>query len=239
MSTPVLIAPNLYQLPALKPACNCYLITGGKNTLIDVGIRENYDHLSHQLQELNLSILDINDIIYTHCHYDHTGAGEFFPHSTVYSHPICREKLLYQDDSCIYALKYQIALPTRFPSITIDSNDYYNNGDYQFLILHTPGHSDDSICLLDIEKQILISGDTVFAQGIPALITNSGADGSLIYSIKKLQKYNIQLILPGHGKIDYDGNNTLVKTQENIIKRIQQKNTTTLKEAEKCQLTKY
>ena len=62
MSTPVLIAPNLYQLPALKPACNCYLITGGKNTLIDVGIRENYDHLSHQLQELNLSILDINDI---------------------------------------------------------------------------------------------------------------------------------------------------------------------------------
>ena len=239
MSKPILIMPKVYQLPALKPSCNCYLITGEKNTLIDVGIRENIDYIEKQLQELNLSISDINDIIYTHCHYDHTGAGEFFPHATVYAHPLCQDKLYYQEDYCIHALKYRIPLPTRIPDTTLETNDYYQNGDYKFLIIHTLGHSDDGICLLDIDKKLLISGDTVFAKGVPPLITNSGSDASLINSIKKLQEYDIEIILPGHGKVDHDGNNTLIKTQANIIKRIQKNNKKTIEEATSWQSTKY
>ena len=239
MSKPILIMPKVYQLPALKPSCNCYLITGKKNTLIDVGIRENIDYIEKQLQELNLSISDINDIIYTHCHYDHTGAGEFFPHATVYAHPLCQDKLYYQDEISIHALKYRIPLPIRIPDTTLETNDHYQNGDYKFLIIHTLGHSDDGICLLDIDKKLLISGDTVFAKGVPPLITNSGSDASLINSIKKLQEYDIEIILPGHGKVDHDGNNTLIKTQANIIKRIQKNNKKTIEEATSWQSTKY
>ncbi|MGL4676500.1 MAG: MBL fold metallo-hydrolase [Brevinema sp.] len=234
---PTLIAPNLYQIPACKPACHCYLITGKKNALIDTGIREHRDYLSEMLAKLKLTFDQIDEVIYTHCHYDHTGGGEFFPNATVYAHLLCQSKLQYQEEQCIHALKYQVDLPTRIPDHLFTHQDLYKNGNYHFTVLHTPGHTDDSICLLEQNQRILISGDTIFSQGIPSLITDSGSDASLIASIELLSKYPINLILPGHGRIDTQPD--LQKTKNNILKRIQKTNKKILMEAQQCSSLKY
>lgn len=238
-NSPQLIIENLYLLPALKPSCHSYLIMGEKNTLVDPGAREAGQHLASMLHQLNLKMDDIDDVIYTHCHYDHTGAGEFFPHSKVYAHSLCRSKLLYQEEQTIHALKYQVDLPTRIPDIELNQGDIYQHGDWSWEILHTPGHSDDGICLLEKNKKILISGDTVFALGVPALITDSGSDASLIYSIEKLMQYQFDIILPGHGRIDTDTSLCLQKTKKNIINRIQKVNKQILEEATRCSSKKY
>ncbi len=232
---PIEIRKNIYLIPAYKPACNCYLIVGEKNTLIDTGAREYKSHLQNQLAELGLDFTDIDDVIYTHCHYDHTGGGEFFPNATVYAHPLCKYKLQHQDENAVHALKYQVDLPSRIPDHTLSHLEHYKNGDYVFTVLHTPGHTDDGICLYS--QKILFTGDSVFEQGIPALITDSGYDGSLLYSVDMLSQYDIDIILPGHGNTD--DKSAILKTKNKIIHRIQKTNKRILSEAQKCSFHKY
>lgn len=239
MQKPRLIAPNIYLLPAFKPASNCYLMTGKKNTLIDVGIREQFEGLSTQLNSLELTMKDIHHVIYTHCHYDHTGGGEFFPHAEVYAHTLCDMKLRYQDEMCIHALTYQIALPSRLPDIILKDGDIYSNGTYDLNVIHTPGHTDDSICLFEPQHQILFSGDTIYAKGIPSLITDSGSDASLIYSVETLQQLPLKMIFPGHGRIETSPKEGLETTKHNIIKRIQKNNKKIIEEAKTWLSTKY
>lgn len=217
------ITNNLFKIPCLKPICHSYLIIDEKkNVLVDPGARENLPHLKNILSEVNLSITDIDQIILTHCHYDHSGAIEFFNHAELLCHEFCYAALTLQDDNSIHALKNGVSLPAittdRFR--LLDDHDIIEISNEKWEVIYTPGHSIDSICLFNHNQHILISGDTVFATGIPALITNSGSDSSLFQSINKLSQYSIKEVLPGHGIIDHEGNNTLLKTKENIIKRI-------------------
>ena len=239
MHKPKLVAPNIYLLPALKPSAHCYLIRGEKNTLIDTSIKDYRDHIVQQLASLELTLDDIDDVIYTHCHHDHTGGGELFPKATIYAHPLCAFKLRYQDENCIHSLKYQLPLPAHLPDKLLEEGDTYTNGDYSFTVIHTPGHTDDSICLLEKNHKILFSADTVFVKGIPPLITDSGSIGSLIYSIEKLQQYDIELILPGHGPLEKNVVECLIKLKENLIKKIAQDNKKTIEEAKKWQKSRY
>ncbi|MGL4562183.1 MAG: MBL fold metallo-hydrolase [Brevinema sp.] len=221
MNSPEKIADSIYKLHAIKPTAHSYLLTGEKNILIDVGTRETFFHLKEQLYYLNLHIDDIDQVILTHSHYDHTGALEYFGNSEILCHPLCFSALDLQDEECIYALKYQAKLPVLPKKITLlQDNDHITNGSQIWKIIFTPGHSIDGICLLEQQNGILISGDTLFARGIPALITHSGSDSSLFESIKKLETHHINLILPGHGITDNNPTKSLLTTKEHIINRI-------------------
>ncbi len=234
---PIEIKKNIYFIPAYKPSCNTYLITGEKNTIIDPGARESKNHLQSHLAELNLTFEDIDDVIYTHCHYDHTGAGEFFTEAEFYGHYLCKYKLQYQDEIVVHALKFNVDLPTKVPNHTFTHLDHYKNGEFDFTIFHTPGHTDDGICLYEPTQKVMFTGDTVFEQGIPALITDSGSAGSLLYSIEMLSNCDVEVMLAGHGKID--NKSAILKTKDNIIDRIQKTNKRVIEEASKCESIKY
>ncbi len=234
---PIEIKKNIYHIPAYKPACNCYLITGERNLLIDTSVREVKGYLQNQLSELNLTFDDIHDVIYTHCHYDHTGGGEFFPNATIYAHPLCKYKMQYKDETVIHALKYQVALPTNIPDRTFEHLESYKNGEFDFTIIHTPGHTDDGICIYEKNTKLMFTGDTIFEQGIPALITDSGSEGSLLYSVDILSQFDVELILSGHGKID--DHSAILKTKEKVLNRIQKTNKRIITEAQKCSSHKY
>jgi glyoxylase-like metal-dependent hydrolase (beta-lactamase superfamily II) len=47
------------------------------------------------------------------------------------------------------------------PTETLDEGDRVDLGDRQLTVLHTPGHTPDSICLLDEKNGVLFGGDTV------------------------------------------------------------------------------
>jgi glyoxylase-like metal-dependent hydrolase (beta-lactamase superfamily II) len=73
-------------------------------------------------------------------------------------------------------------------------------GKYNFHILHTPGHTADSICVsVNVEgKKVLFSGDTILAE---ALIGEFGATvdfNSYMQSIEKIAGLNVDVLLPGH-----------------------------------------
>ena len=82
----------------------------------------------------------------------------------------------------------------------VRDGERFRFGDYEVLVLHTPGHTPGSICLLIGEH--LFSGDTLFPGG-PGNTANSYASfPTIIESIRgKLFTLPDEVqVLPGHGK---------------------------------------
>jgi len=68
--------------------------------------------------------------------------------------------------------------------------------DRQFEVIHTPGHTDDSICLYCEEEAALFSGDT----NLMITTTDGSYQEDFICAIEKIARRNITAIYPGHGE---------------------------------------
>jgi glyoxylase-like metal-dependent hydrolase (beta-lactamase superfamily II) len=65
----------------------------------------------------------------------------------------------------------------------------------------TPGHTHGSVCFYSESEALLISGDTVFADGYFGRTDLPGGDDKeMLKSLKLLKKMKINSILPGHGE---------------------------------------
>jgi len=71
----------------------------------------------------------------------------------------------------------------------------------EWKVIHTPGHTDDSICLYNSQHKALISGDTVInLQGQLVLNPLLRLDReAIIESLNKLKQLQIDIIYPGWG----------------------------------------
>ena len=100
---------------------------------------------SWELVELELLIkrnnLKIKYIVNTHHHFDHTLGNEAMTKST-------KAPIIQHESS---ELKHDI---------TVKDGDFIEFGNSKLKVLHTPGHSKDSICLIGDNK--IFSGDTLF-----------------------------------------------------------------------------
>ena len=100
---------------------------------------------SWDLIELEMIIkknnLKIKYIVNTHHHFDHTLGNEAMAEST-------KAQIIQHESS---ELKHEI---------TVKDGDFIEFGNSKLKVLHTPGHSPDSICLVGDGK--IFSGDTLF-----------------------------------------------------------------------------
>jgi hydroxyacylglutathione hydrolase len=74
-------------------------------------------------------------------------------------------------------------------------------GDLVFDILHTPGHTEGSVCLYEERLGILLSGDTLFPDGWGRTDLPGGDDEQMATSIARLAREipPAVRVLPGHG----------------------------------------
>ena len=94
-------------------------------------------------------------IINTHGHQDHIKGNVFFQNR--FNIPVCIHSL---DEHAIAGL----GADSHAPNILLKEGSKIECGQETLTILHTPGHTPGSICLLG--ERILFSGDTLFAGGI-------------------------------------------------------------------------
>ena len=82
--------------------------------------------------------------------------------------------------------------------IALSDGDQIQVGRIMLRVLHTPGHSKDSICLV-VEDQLIFTGDTLFV-GNCGRIDLPGSDPLEMYqSIQMLSRLDAKLIIyPGH-----------------------------------------
>ncbi len=79
--------------------------------------------------------------------------------------------------------------------------DQLTVGDLVFTVLHTPGHTEGSICLLEERHGLLLSGDTLFAGSYGRTDLPGGDDAAMVESLRRLAAAipPATRVLPGHG----------------------------------------
>ncbi len=159
---------------------NCYLlISQGESLIIDPGAEGD-----KILAEIKKSKTKLKYIINTHYHSDHVGANEFIKQNTQAKILIHRQEKEFINFSV-----------DRF----LEQGDEIKIGNLILKVLHTPGHSKGSICLL--EKDFIFTGDTLFQFGYGRVDLPGGLLQDIEQSLQKLSQFlnKGMKIYPGHG----------------------------------------
>ena len=85
------------------------------------------------------------------------------------------------------------------PDIIIDDSFKLSDFGLEADVLHIPGHTDGSICIV-FQDGSLICGDTFFNMFKPRIALNACDYEMLEKSIQQLKNYNITTVYSGHGK---------------------------------------
>ncbi|MEE4195760.1 MAG: MBL fold metallo-hydrolase [Anaerolineae bacterium] len=150
-------------------------------------------------EELNIPV---RYIINTHHHADHSWGNCFFPGAYVIAHDTCRKEMAEQGSEALKAAAEhdQQFKQTKLvlPHFTFSSGSInLEVGKKTLQLIHTPGHSLDSISVLALEDRILFAGDAILP--IPFI-----ADGDIKLmrdSLRLINDLSLENIVQGHGDV--------------------------------------
>jgi hydroxyacylglutathione hydrolase len=180
-------------------SANCYIVGGkaaGEGMVIDPG--GNAEEIYREIRD---SGLDITTIVLTHGHSDHIAALRDIQDKTGAEVAIHIEDADFLEGygsvSSQFGISYRTPHP---PDRLLREGDNIDIGDMRFTVIHTPGHTPGSICLLTGDK--VFTGDTLFRRGIGTTLMPGSSRPQLIDSIKtKLMVLpDSTIIYPGHGR---------------------------------------
>lgn len=177
---------NLLTLGAYQT--NCYVFhadDSSKCCVVDPGYEP--DFILESLENLGLSL---EAILLTHGHFDHVGAVRQLAADTGCEVYICGEDL---------ALPAQLTAGPLYYTKTYADGDILHLAGLEITVIHTPGHTPGSVCLLC--ETTLFSGDTLFAGSCGRTDLPGGDWATIQASLKKLAGLEANLwVLPGHGE---------------------------------------
>jgi len=181
--------------------CNCTLLgdeATGEAMVIDPG-----DNVSYILERLAAQKLKLKQIVVTHGHIDHVGGALRLKRAT--GAPILMNE---NDLSLLKMMPMQAAwLGVATPEVAPPDENARENlvvgvGSHMAKVLHTPGHTQGSICLHFPPEKLLFAGDTLFAGSI-GRTDLPGGNGKLI--LRSIHERLMPLpdetrVVPGHGE---------------------------------------
>jgi len=92
-------------------------------------------------------------------------------------------------------------IPPSVPAVELAEGGFVRFGDIRLRILHTPGHTEGSVCLLAEDEGLLYSGDTLFAGGWGRVDLPGGDEDEMAASIARLSGLEDAIqVFPGHGQ---------------------------------------
>lgn len=177
---------------------NTYLLwdsVSNEAMVIDPGAPSR-EFLNHIIQ----SKLKVKYVVNTHGHLDHIGGNDFFCKA------LSASLAIHSDDAQMLTnnslnLSSLVGNPIKLNPATLllSDGDELFLGESKVKVIHTPGHTKGSICLL--AENYLVSGDTLFEQSIGRTDLVGGSSSAIKKSIKeKLFTLNENvLVFPGHG----------------------------------------
>ena len=137
-------------------------------------------------------------IVSTHGHWDHIGDNAALAARTcaqIAVHPLYRERLVHPT-----ALMAPFEIPPSVPAVELAEGGVIRFGGLRLDVLHTPGHTEGSVCLLAVDEGLLFSGDTLFAGGWGRVDLPGGSAEQMAASIARLGRLESGTrVLPGHG----------------------------------------
>jgi hydroxyacylglutathione hydrolase len=182
--------------------CNCSVIGDEKTheaMVIDPG-----DQIEGILEILRQEKLTLKQIVITHAHIDHVGGAMKLKSAT--GAPI----LMNQND---YALLKMLDMQAEWIGMrppgdvqvdeAIGQGRVLKIGEISSNVIHTPGHTEGSICLYFPTEKKLIAGDTLFAGSIGRTDLPGGSMDKIMRSLhtQVLALPDETEVIPGHGPV--------------------------------------
>ena len=137
-------------------------------------------------------------IISTHGHWDHIGDNAAVADLTkaeIAVHPLDRTRLEHPT-----SISAPFEIVPSIPAVELAEGGVIRFGELRLRVLHTPGHTEGSVCLLAEDHGMLFSGDTLFAGGWGRTDLPGGDEAQMVESLVRLSGYQDPLrVLPGHG----------------------------------------
>ncbi len=186
-----------YPVGALE--ANCYFLTQGNEcVIVDPG-----DDAGFLLEEISIKNLTVKAIIATHGHFDHVmGAGEIQKALDVPFLMNIKDKFLITrlEDTAEYFLGYRPTI-LKPHTITDISQSILRDTGFPLTLIETPGHTPGSICLYCASDSFVLTGDTVFRDGV-GRYDFSYSDKQHLFESIRLRIMTLPegtKLLPGHG----------------------------------------
>jgi glyoxylase-like metal-dependent hydrolase (beta-lactamase superfamily II) len=189
-------------LPVGPLQCNCSVI--GDETSREAIVIDPGDEIDDVLALVRKHHLQVKQIVVTHAHIDHVGGAMKLRAAT--GAPI----LLNENDYAllkmldVQAAWIGVAAPEK---VQIDQNladaDTVKAGSLAAQVLHTPGHTEGSVCLYFPAEKKLIAGDTLFAGSIGRTDLPGGSYEKILHSLHQrvLALPDETIVVPGHGPL--------------------------------------
>ncbi len=179
---------KVVTLPLGALETNTYLIyREGSTACLVIDPADRADAILSTAGDLGLTIAAI---LLTHGHFDHVGAV----------------KDLAQDTGCrVFLNPLECTLPPQLTAGKLSYTDTYHGGEnlqlagLSFSVLHTPGHTPGSVCLLF--EDVLFSGDTLFQRSCGRTDFPGGDSALMKKSLQVLRSLpKDYTVYPGHGQ---------------------------------------
>jgi hydroxyacylglutathione hydrolase len=180
--------------------CNCSIL--GDETSLEAIVVDPGDDIPRILSVLDKHNLTARQIVITHAHIDHIAGAHRLKRVT--GAPILYNQ---NDLPLVEMMDMQagwLGVPTPEvppPDDTLDDGKRIAIIGLTGSILHTPGHTQGSVCLYLPEKSLLLAGDTLFAGSVGRTDLPGGNARQLIASINNrlLTLPDDVTVIPGHG----------------------------------------
>ena len=200
---------KIIQLTVGPLQTNCYIVYGKDNkaAVIDPGFCAEV--IEKKLNELGLTL---DKILLTHAHFDHIMAVEDLRKcgAELYIH---KEDLRMLNDPNLNHMLSAAGREIEIKKVEhlLEDGDVIEVGGEELKVLHTPGHTQGSVCY--ISDEWIVSGDTLFKETVGRTDLYGGDFDTIIRSLKKLQALDKDYaVYAGHGDcttLNYEKNNNI------------------------------